>query len=61
MSIFLNKKILIYGTGRSGLSAFQFLKKKCDAFLYDDFKIASINNLLNNENITFDEIKNKIF
>ena len=38
MSIFLNKKILIYGSGKSGLSAFQFLKKKCDAFLYDDFK-----------------------
>ena len=38
MSIFLNKKILIYGSGRSGLSAFQFLKKKCDVFLYDDFK-----------------------
>ena len=38
LSIFLNKKILIYGLGRSGLSAFQFLRKKCDVFLYDDFK-----------------------
>ena len=23
---------------KSGLSAFQFLKKKCDVFLYDDLK-----------------------
>ena len=34
---FLNKKILIYGLGKSGLSTFNFLKNKCDIFLYDDF------------------------
>ena len=28
LNIFLNKKILIYGLGKSGLSAFHFLKKK---------------------------------
>ena len=38
MSIFLNKKILIYGSGKSGLSTLKFLKKKCKVFLYDDFK-----------------------
>ena len=27
-NIFLNKKILIYGLGKSGLSTFQFFKKK---------------------------------
>ena len=27
-NIFLRKKILIYGLGKSGLSAFNFLKKK---------------------------------
>ena len=37
LNIFLNKKILIYGLGKSGLSAFQFLKKKNEIFLYDDF------------------------
>jgi len=38
-NIFLNKKILIYGLARSGLSAFQFFKKKnSDIFLYDDFQ-----------------------
>ena len=36
MSIFLNKKILIYGLGKSGLSSFKFLKKKSEVFLYDD-------------------------
>jgi len=38
-NIFLNKKILIYGLGKSGLSTFQFFKKKnSDIFLYDDFQ-----------------------
>ena len=36
LNIFLNKKILIYGLGKSGLSAFKFLKKKNNIFLYDD-------------------------
>ena len=36
MNIFLNKKILIYGLGKSGLSAFKFLKNKGDILLYDD-------------------------
>ena len=39
MNIFLNKKILIYGLGKSGISAFEFLKKKNDIFLYDDYKL----------------------
>lgn len=34
---------------------------KPDNFLYDDFKIANINNLLNNDDITFEEIRQKIF
>ncbi len=38
MNIFLNKKILIYGLGKSGLSAFKFLKKKNEVVLYDDYK-----------------------
>ncbi len=36
-NIFLNKKILIYGLGKSGVSTFKFLKNKNDIFLYDDF------------------------
>ena len=38
LSIFLNKRILIYGSGKSGLSTLEFLKNKCEVFLYDDFK-----------------------
>ncbi len=34
--IFINKKVLIYGLGKSGLSAFKFLKKKNKIFLFDD-------------------------
>ena len=36
--IFFNTNILIYGLGKSGLSAYEFLKKKNNVFLYDDFK-----------------------
>tara|TARA_Y100000591_G_scaffold269790_1_gene244447 strand:- start:16386 stop:17675 length:1290 start_codon:yes stop_codon:yes gene_type:complete len=39
LNIFLNKKILIYGLGKSGLSAYKFLKNKNKIFLYDDFQI----------------------
>ncbi len=38
-NIFLNQKILIYGLGKSGLSAFEFLKKKNQVFLYDDYEL----------------------
>ena len=56
MNIFLNKKILIYGLGKSGLSAFKFLKGKSDIFLYDDYqkKIKSLNikkKLISYENV----------
>jgi UDP-N-acetylmuramoylalanine--D-glutamate ligase len=34
----LNKKILIYGLGKSGLSTFKFLKNRADVYLYDDYK-----------------------
>ena len=37
-NIFISKKILIYGLGKSGLSSYFFLKKNNDVYLYDDFK-----------------------
>tara|TARA_B100000787_G_scaffold167827_1_gene155315 strand:+ start:603 stop:1910 length:1308 start_codon:yes stop_codon:yes gene_type:complete len=38
-NIFCKKKILIYGLGKSGLSAYKFLKKENEIYLYDDKKI----------------------
>ena len=35
-NIFYKKKILIYGVGKSGLSAFKFLKKDNEITIYDD-------------------------
>ena len=40
-NIFLKKKILIYGLGKSGISTHNFLKHKAEIYLFDD-------NLLNN-------------
>ena len=47
-NIFLNKKILIYGLGKSGLSTFNFLKNKSEVFLYDDFRKKIKNRYLKN-------------
>ena len=49
--IFLGKKILIYGLGRSGISTFKFLKKKAKVYLFDDnqktnLKMININQLV---------------
>ena len=35
-NFFSNKKILVYGLGKSGLSVYNFLKKKNDISIYDD-------------------------
>tara|TARA_Y100000389_G_scaffold114216_1_gene111405 strand:+ start:51 stop:1412 length:1362 start_codon:yes stop_codon:yes gene_type:complete len=64
LSIFFNKKILIYGLGKSGLSTFKLLKSKSNIFLYDDYrsKIKSLDikkNFINYNkllNIKFDQI-----
>ena len=63
-NIFSNKKILIYGIGKSGLASFKFLKNKNDVFLYDDFNINVKNlsirkNLVSYQNVlksNFDQI-----
>ena len=35
-NIFLGKKILIYGLGKSGISSYKFLKDKALVYLFDD-------------------------
>jgi len=37
-NVFIKKKILIYGLGKSGLSSYYFLKKNNNLYLYDDDK-----------------------
>ena len=41
--IFFNKKILVYGLGKTGISSYIFLKKNNKVFLFDDNKKTSIN------------------
>ena len=36
---FSNKKILIYGLGKSGLASYNFLKNNNEVYVYDDYKI----------------------
>ena len=45
-NIFVKKKILIYGLGKSGFSSYLFLRKNNDIYLYDDNK-----NIIKNKKI----------
>ena len=56
MNIFLNKKILIYGLGKSGLSTFYFLKKKGNIFLYDDHQSKTQNSEIKKNLISYKDI-----
>jgi len=60
-NIFLNKKILIYGLGKSGYSAFKFLRNKNDILLFDDFKINIKDNNLKNKIISYKKILKEKF
>jgi len=61
LNIFLNKKVLVYGLGKSGLSSFEFLKKKNKVFLYDDNQLI-IRKIKNKRNlITYKKILNTKF
>jgi UDP-N-acetylmuramoylalanine--D-glutamate ligase len=56
-NIFLNKKILIYGIGKSGISAFNFLKKSNNVLLFDDNKKSRLKNFIKRKFIPLDQIK----
>ena len=60
-NIFLKKKILIYGLGKSGLSTYQFLKKKNKLYLFDDKKITIKNKDVKKKIIEQKEVKNYYF
>ena len=46
-NIFLGKKILIYGLGKSGISSYKFLDSKAKVYLFDDNLKKKINFKLN--------------
>jgi UDP-N-acetylmuramoylalanine--D-glutamate ligase len=57
LNIFINKKILIYGLGKSGTATYKFLKNKSDVFLYDDFNYNIKNTKLKKKLINYTDIK----
>ena len=56
-NIFINKKILIYGLGKSGISSFNFLKGRNQVFLFDDNKNLKFNRKYKNSFIPLQQIK----
>ena len=60
-NIFLNKKILIYGLGKTGISTYNFLKNKSSVFLFDDFLLKKKFLNLKSEIINYKKIFNTEF
>ena len=56
-NIFINKKILIYGLGKSGISSFKFLKKRNQIFLFDDNNKIKLNDYTKKNLISLSLIK----
>ena len=61
LNIFLNKKILIYGLGKTGISTYNFLKNKSSVFLFDDFLLKKKFSNLKSKLINYKKILNTEF
>ena len=59
--IFLNKKILVYGLGRSGISTFNFLKDNNKVFLFDDKKNIKLSPLTKKKILPIKKVLNTEF
>ena len=55
-NIFLNKKILVYGLGKSGESTFKYLNSKNHVFLYDDNQLKKNNSLFKKKFLNYQKI-----
>ena len=60
-NIFLKKKILIYGLGKSGISTYRCLKKQSKLYLFDDKKLFIKNIGIKKKIIKYNDIKEKQF
>ena len=58
-NIFNKKKILVYGLGKSGLSAYKFLNKNNEIYLFDDKKIIDHNYQLKKSLISHQKLLRK--
>jgi len=59
--IFFNKKILIYGLGKSGLSSFNFLRNNNDVYLFDDNLNLKINKSIKKKILNLKELSKTKF
>ena len=58
-NIFNQKKILVYGLGKSGLSTFNFLKKNNKLYLFDDEKNNNNNKEIKKNIVTYQKLLSK--
>ena len=61
LNFFSKKKILIYGLGKSGVSAFEFLKKKGEVSLFDDFELKIKSLKIKKKIINYKKLLNSTF